>query len=148
MNRNDHPPAQNLYDQIARLLFYEFFNITGHPAKHRPLPEAVLRARALADLDFSSPLKLADLARAACITPTHLTRLFRQHLDTTPIEYLWKVRTENGAQMLVETGLSISEISYQCGFSAPYHFARRFKTAYKQTPRAFRTFHWEKQTGT
>ncbi|MCF7816392.1 MAG: AraC family transcriptional regulator [Kiritimatiellales bacterium] len=135
-------PALNLYDQIAYLLFYEFFNIAGYPEQLAPLPESVLRAKRLIDEKFGSPLDLTQMARAACITPTHLIRLFKVHLKTTPVNYLWDVRTEHGTRLLVDTGLNVAEISYRCGFSAPYHFARRFKARYGMAPGAYRRRQW------
>lgn len=140
-SRNDRP-ARNLHDQIAHLLFYEFFNIAGYPEQQAPLPESVLRAKRLIDEQFGSPLDLTQMARAACITPTHLIRLFKEHLQTTPVHYLWDVRTGHGMRLLVETGLNVSEISYRCGFSAPYHFARRFKARYGTAPGAYRRGQW------
>jgi len=140
-SRRDRP-AQSLYNQIARLVFYEFFNIAGYPEQGVPLPEAVARVEALIHTQFSDPLDLSRMAREACITSTHLIRLFKQNLKITPVEYLWKVRTENGMKLLTETGLNIAEISYRCGFSAPYHFTRRFKARYGLPPAAHRKKVW------
>jgi AraC-like DNA-binding protein len=135
-------PAINLYNQIARLLFAEFFRIAGYPEQTVQLPQAVVRARELIDLHYTDPLDLAAMAHAACVSPTHLIRLFKAHLGVTPVAYLWQVRTEQGARMLEETGLGIAEVAYRCGFAAPYHFDRRFKARFGMTPGAYRRRHW------
>jgi len=140
-SRRDHP-ARSLYDQIARLIFYEFFNIAGYPKQEIPPPESVVRVETLINSQFAQPIDLTRMAQEACITSTHLIRLFKQHLQVTPAEYLWRVRTENGLELLTETGLSISEIAYRCGFSAPYHFTRRFKARYGVPPAAYRKTAW------
>jgi len=140
-SRRDRP-ARSLYDQIARLIFYEFFNLAGYPKQEAPLPEAVTRVETLINTQFADPLNLSRMAQAACMTPTHLIRLFKQHLNITPVEYLWRVRTENGLKLLTETGLNIAEIAYRCGFSAPHHFTRRFKARYGAPPATYRKTAW------
>jgi AraC-like DNA-binding protein len=142
LNARTDAAARNLYNQIAAVLFAEFFNIAGYPEQTVPLPDAVVRAKELIDVHFAEPLDLAAMARAACVSPAHLIRLFRKHLEMTPVETLWQVRVENGQRLLIETGLSISEIAYRCGFNAPYHFARRFKDRYETTPKRFRLEEW------
>jgi len=136
------PSARNLYDGICRAIFLEFFHIAGYPARQIPLPEAVLRAKTLIDEQFSTPLDLPQIAKVACMTPTHLIRLFKEHLSTTPVNYLWSVREENGARLLTESGLGIAEVAYRCGFNEPYHFARRFKVRYGTTPGEYRRQVW------
>ena len=136
------PSARNLYDGICRAIFLEFFHTAGYPARQIPLPEAVLRAKTLIDEQFQTPLDLPQIAKAACMTPTHLIRLFKEHLSTTPVNYLWSVREENGARLLTESGLGIAEVAYRCGFNEPYHFARRFKARYGLTPGAYRREQW------
>ena len=136
------PSTRNLYDGICRTIFLEFFHIADYPARLVPFPEAVLRAKILIDEQFSTQLNLQQIARTACVTPTHLIRLFKEHLTVTPVNYLWSVREKNGARLLAESGLSIAEIAYRCGFNEPYHFSRRFKNRYGMTPRSFRHEQW------
>ena len=137
-------PARRLYDQIARLIFCEFFHAAGYPRQEAPPPAAVARVETLVNEHFAEPIDLDRMAKEACITPTHLIRLFKQYLHITPVEYLWQVRTGNGMKLLTETGLGIGEIAYLCGFSSPYHFSRRFKARYGQPPAAFRKSAWGK----
>lgn len=76
------------------------------------------------------PLTVAEIAAGAAISPSQLTRLFRAKLNLTPMAYVWKVRTQQGIEMLQNTGLSIGLIAHQCGFKSQAHFTRRIK---KQT---------------
>jgi AraC-like DNA-binding protein len=141
-NRTE-PSARNLYDGICRALFLEFFHMAGYPVRQAPLPEAVLRAKVMMDERFSERLDLPQIARTACVTPAHLIRLFKEHMATTPVRYLWGVREENGARLLAESGLGISEVAYRCGFNEPYHFSRRFKARYGMTPCSYRRAQWK-----
>jgi AraC-like DNA-binding protein len=67
---------------------------------------------------------------------------FKETLKVTPARFLWKLRTEQGIAMLGETGLSIAEIAYRCGFKNPYHFSRRVKTLQGSSPRKVRHHAW------
>jgi len=67
---------------------------------------------------------------------------FREALNMTPARYLWKLRGEQGVAMLAETGLSIAEIAYRCGFKNPYHFSRMVKTLQGTSPRTVRRKAW------
>lgn len=140
-NHSD-PASVNLYQQIGILLFHEFFRIAGYPETQKPLPAPLSRAKACIDERFATPLDLCDLAHAACVTPTHLIRLFHEHLHTTPMRYLWTVRLEQARQLLTDTGLNISEIAYRCGFSSPAHFSRAFKSSFGLPPAQFRRQQW------
>jgi len=51
-------------------------------------------------------------------------RKFQKHHHATSSRFLWKLRAERGIAMLGETGLSVAEIAYQCGFQNPFHFSR------------------------
>ena len=42
----------------------------------------------------------------------------------------------------MHTGLSIKEIAEHCGFANAFHFSRKFKLAYGQSPRLWRSQKW------
>ncbi len=107
-----------------------------------PAPEAVRRARRFIHEHLTESLELADIADAACVSENHLVRLFRKHTGHTPMRYLWHCRVERGAELLRQTGLSISEIAYQVGFSTPYHFSRLVRQQLGLPPRDIRAAAW------
>lgn len=71
----------------------------------------------------------------------NLYRIF-SHLGTTPAQWLWTVKLEQGHEMIADPSCSrlpVSAIAYQCGFHDPAHFSRAFKKRYGITPKALRT---------
>ena len=52
-------------------------------------------------------------------------------------EFIFVIRLKRAAQLLKESGLSITEITYQVGFKDPSHFSKLFKKQYGMSPRAF-----------
>jgi len=86
--------------------------------------------------NYSRSLSLSELASVAGCNPFVLQRQFRQELGATPHEYLAAHRV-NEAKSLLKQGLSISEISYVCGFSDQSHLTRNFKRHFGITPGRF-----------
>jgi AraC-like DNA-binding protein len=106
------------------------------------VPRALARAQRFIETHLTDPIRAADVAKAVHVTPQHLTKLFRQHLSTTPAKYLWQARADRGAQMLRSTGLSVTEIADRCGFQNAFHFSKVIKKLYGDSPRALRATMW------
>lgn len=136
VNRDD-PTVRHL----AVAFFYSFVGaIAGD--RQKPVPEAVNRARRFILEHHARSIDLDAIADAANVSGNHLVRLFRQHLGITPVRYLWDVRAERGADLLRDTGLSVSEVAYRVGFATPYHFSRVIKRRFGASPRQLREARW------
>jgi len=90
---------------------------------------------------------LADVALNVGVTPAHLIRLFRRHLATTPMAYLWTERTRRGVELLRYTGLSIAEVADRTGFMTSFHFSRRVKQQTGLSPTELRRAAWQMDSG-
>lgn len=111
---------------------------SDHDQAAPPLPEPLRRAQHYIHRNSEHAMTLTDIARAAHVTEHHLSRLFRKHLDESPMQYLWRLRVERGIDMLRQTGLNVSEIAYRVGFTSPYHFSRRIRQHTGHPPRELR----------
>jgi len=88
--------------------------------------------------NYSKPLTLAEIARAALVSVSHLSLLFGQQLGASPMQYLERLRLERASQMLMYSADPVAEIAIAAGYSDPDYFARRFRQHTGFTPRAFR----------
>lgn len=104
---------------------------------------ALRRARAYIHGNLAEPFRLPDLARTAGVSPSHLIRLFKDHLGITPSRYIWNARVEKATEWLRDSGLSIGEISDQIGFQNQFHLSRLFKKYHKCTPSEYRNKSWD-----
>jgi len=84
------------------------------------------------------PQDVADAARAAGMSASHFSRLFRRHLGTSPQRFLEERRIERARALLRATPLTIAEIADQTGFASPFYFATRFKLRTGRTPSRYR----------
>ena len=75
-----------------------------------------------------------SIAAQLSISEVYLRKLFHQHYQTSPRQYLLKQRMQKAMYLLINTTLSITEISVECGFTNLYHFCRTFKQRTGLTP--------------
>ncbi|MBR3234025.1 MAG: helix-turn-helix domain-containing protein [Atopobiaceae bacterium] len=87
---------------------------------------------------YGERITVDDLARAAAVSTSYLTRLFRQQMETSPHDYLLRYRITRAKQLLTETDLSIGAIAKQVGFTSESNFSYRFSRLCDTTPRAYR----------
>ncbi|MEB3982118.1 helix-turn-helix domain-containing protein [Mycobacterium sp. 663a-19] len=80
---------------------------------------------------------VADVAAAVHLTPRAVQYLFRQRLDTTPTEYLRRVRLHRAHQELTSgdrTATTVTEVAQRWGFAHTGRFAVLYRQAYGQSP--------------
>lgn len=61
------------------------------------------------------------------ISPTYMSKLFKQETGESPINYLIKIRMEKAKELLVKEELSVKEIANSVGYQDAYHFSKLFK---------------------
>lgn len=83
---------------------------------------------------LEDPLSLAKIAAELGISTRQLERLFGKYLNTTPKRYFMEMRLERARHLLVQTEMSITDISVACGFASTGHFARAYRTIFGITP--------------
>jgi AraC-like DNA-binding protein len=106
------------------------------------MPHVLIVAQQYMETHLAESISVPQIAGSAHVTPQHLTRLFRRHVGTTPMRYLWQLRTRRGVELLHRTGLSITAIAERVGFSSPYHFSRLVRQHYAHSPRDLRRRVW------
>lgn len=85
----------------------------------------------------SEPVSLAAAARAACLSPFHFHRGFKQAFRKTPHEYLTELRLDR-ARILLESQSSVLDASLEAGFASPSAFSRQYRAHYGETPSSAR----------
>ena len=98
----------------------------------RRAQEFMLQSYCDADLDISA------IAKAACLSPFHLIRVFKSLTSVTPMQYLGAVRMEAARHLLKETALTASEIATHVGFGNRSAFSRAFSRHHGFAPSAVR----------
>ena len=88
--------------------------------------------------NYRDEIRLSVLASIAGLSPSAFSRFFKLHTGKKLSDYIIDIRLGYASRMLVDTNLSISEISYDCGFNNLSNFNRIFKRKKGCTPKVFR----------
>jgi len=78
-----------------------------------------------------SPSELADYVE---LSKRQLERLFKTHLECTPMQYYLQLRLRNARRLLIQSELSIQEVSISCGFKSWAHFSKSYKDRFAISP--------------
>ncbi|SNR31172.1 AraC family transcriptional regulator [Lutibacter flavus] len=88
--------------------------------------------------NFHRKISLAEVSELVEMSPVTFNRFIKKRFCKTFIDYVNHTRLNRAANMLVETDLNVSEISFKCGFNNIANFNRVFKRFKNSTPTAFR----------
>ncbi|MCY1141613.1 AraC family transcriptional regulator [Actinoplanes sp. Pm04-4] len=143
--RPDNVHAPLIDRQAARLLAAATLaafpsNTLADPTtadRHDAHPQTLRRAIAFIDDNADRDLSVADIARAAYVTTRAIQLVFRRHLDTTPMEYLRRVRLEHAHRDLQAADVSretVGVIAARWGFANHSRFTATYHRLYGVTP--------------
>jgi AraC-like DNA-binding protein len=92
------------------------------------------RARALLD---EGDLEIADVARAAGMSPFHFIRRFDELFGTTPHQHRIAARLDRAKQLLAR-GAPVTDVCLEVGWSSLGTFSALFKRRVGQSPSTYR----------
>lgn len=99
---------------------------------------ALDRCRTYIDEHYAEAFDVGMLAQLVYVSPSYLSRLFRKHLGTTPLQYRNSVRVDKAKHLLLVKSASVEEIADFLGFEDSRYFSQLFKSATSLTPSEFR----------
>ena len=83
-------------------------------------------------------IETETLANMVCLTKSHLERLFREKLGTSPLQYILRTKIQCAQRLLMTTNYSIQVIAHEVGFDDPSYFIRVFRQKIGFTPQDYR----------
>ncbi|MFL6163715.1 MAG: helix-turn-helix transcriptional regulator [Jatrophihabitantaceae bacterium] len=99
---------------------------------------AVLRAIDTMWEKYDQPLSLSELADEALFSRFYFSRIFRTETGTSPGRFLTSIRLFRAKNLLLETSLSVTDISYLVGYNSPGTFSTRFTLTVGMSPARYR----------
>lgn len=95
------------------------------------------------DEEFS----LDNMAEVAYMSPFHLNRVFRWITGVPPCRFLTAIRLEAAKRLLVKTDHSVTDVSFEVGYSSLGTFTRRFTSLVGACPSSFRSLAAREELG-
>lgn len=78
------------------------------------------------------------LAERLGIGSRHLSRLFKQHIDASPLQVARTIRLQRAKRMLDNSEFKISSIAFKAGYGSIRQFNDSFLEQYRQSPSQYR----------
>lgn len=88
--------------------------------------------------NYNRKISLEDIGELVGMSASSVSRFFKKRTRHNFWDYLNGFRIDRAAQMMIETELTISEISYACGFNNISNFNRVFRERIGTTPSDYR----------
>lgn len=84
--------------------------------------------------NYKTDMSLDMFAKDMYLSQVYLSKLFKEEVQTSPINYLIKIRLSHAKELLETTDLSIKNVALNVGYEDVYHFSKIFKKYYGCPP--------------
>lgn len=78
------------------------------------------------------------MADTLFFSPSYLSRVFKNHMQVSVLQYLQQLRMNAAGNLLRNTNKTVSEIAREVGYGDLKHFYQLFKRHYGVSPKAYR----------
>ena len=99
--------------------------------------DLVQRALRLIEEGSDAPLNVQELAHRLGISRERLSRVFRQHLNLPPHQFIQEQKIRRACFLLKDTEQSVKQIAAHLGYADYTNFIRAFRQVAQMTPREF-----------
>lgn len=103
--------------------------------RHQTQHPRLLRALELMQANMEEVLTCKEIGELSGLSTRQMERLFQSQLGVSPASYYMTLRLEKAHHLLVQSTLSILQISTACGFSSTSYFAHCYRKHYQRAPR-------------
>ncbi len=132
------PVKANIYLLMSAILRYY---CGSRSETDRMIYHNVLRLRPVIDYiaeHYSEKIYVETLADMITVSPDYFTKMFKDSIGKTPIDYINAMRVGDSLRLLSMTDTPVNEIAEQLGFSGPNYFHKIFKQYMDTSPLAYR----------
>jgi AraC family transcriptional regulator len=142
--QNAHQNSSFYADSMATALsahlvqFYATRHHTLMEYKDGLPPFRLKRAIEYINAHLGEDLSLTVIAAEVGMSQYYFCRLFKQSMGIAPHKYITQQRVEQAKLLLKNPELRIIDITAECGFANPSHFAKCFRQCTGISPRQFR----------
>lgn len=137
----NHPDRDVMIDLgvtelVVRLLRNQSREILFNYCQEAPDASGITAAINYIESHLTEHLNIDQLTKISCMGRSRLYTEFKKQVGCTPCELQQQKRLKSAAKR-IETGLNITQVSYELGFSSPSHFSRRFSQFFGVSPRDY-----------
>jgi AraC-like DNA-binding protein len=107
-------------------------------ATHRRMDQVISESQALLAGDLEGKLSLEQIARKLGVGYSYFRRRFKNQTGLSPKQYRIEIRHHRVKNLLLNTNLTLKEISQDLGYSSPFHLSQEFSRITGCSPHQWR----------
>ena len=133
--------AKNIHAVLNYILYMCEFHLSEKPLVSEQNPKAhkaVIIAIKYMNENFKSKILIDDIANKVNYSKYHFSRIFKEHIGISIVEYINKIRLEHSRNLLVETDKPATVIYRECGFTSYTFFSQKFHELFGYLPDEYR----------
>ncbi len=88
--------------------------------------------------NFTNEISIKSISDQLYLNPNYISQLFKKEAGTTFVKYITNLRIEKAKELLINSRLSINEVSKECGFKDYFYFIKIFKKHCNKAPTEYR----------
>ncbi len=134
---------EGFLERLAGVMLEQAFRTLTTSGSRGINPGHVHFSRLQAVLNFvhrnpTGNLSVSKLASLADVSQAHFCRIFRDAMGVPPHRYVLSTRLDLARKLLMQSGLPISRVAAESGFSSQSHLTACFRSAHSTTPALYR----------
>ncbi|MDF2721798.1 MAG: transcriptional regulator, AraC family [Paenibacillus sp.] len=130
--------AVDSYTMSLMSLFGRKASLVQKPEAYVKDP-SILQVMTEMHADCTKKWTVDDIAKQCGLSPNRVMHKFKEQTGSSVIGYLTRIRMDKAKDMLLNTSLSIKEISHLIGYDNQLYFSRLFHKTESLSPRDYRT---------
>ena len=84
--------------------------------------------------DFAAPLRIAELAEMANMSPSAFHLHFRHVTNMSPLQYQKQIRLQEARRLLTVEEMDATSAAFRVGYESPSQFSREYRRLFGQPP--------------
>ena len=131
-------------EAVLQVCFYQIVAFLSDQYSQEPSDAPRGRFLALAPVlryieeQYMHPITLEELTKQAGMCTNQFLRAFNELIQTSPIDYVIRVRIQKACELLKRGDRTITDVAYDVGFRDSNYFSRIFKKITDCTPGEYR----------
>lgn len=105
---------------------------------HNPTAKLIAKARFLLQESLEKPVDMEQLVKELPMGYSRFRKAFKEITGQSPNQYHLNLRLGKAKELLINTNLSINEISFKTGFDSVFYFSKLFKKKNDVSPKFYR----------
>ena len=84
------------------------------------------------------PWKISEIADSLYLSKSYLQKIYKTFFNKSIIEEMIEFRINNSKELLINTEMTVTDISRKCGYSSYNYFVRQFRSIEGASPSEYR----------